>query len=363
MKRVILYVLHSGNLYGTERMALATLAGMDEYEKRVVFAPKPYGVGSVAEAARGAGFDTVTFSSRGSLMRQLLPWFFRYRSIDAIGTGIVQSFICYCLSKLTFVNLRQLQVVHGGTEEAHAYGRKRVLNRIPIRIVAVSSFVEKKLVKYGVRPERISVIDNFLSDAQRQSHRQRAPYAGASEVARPLDRAHVRVAVVSRLDPIKRLDMLVQAIEQHKLAEFEFDIYGTGSDIQALQQRSAGLANIRFHGYVPDVDHRLPRADFLLHLCPEEPFGIAVLEAFVTGLVAIVPDAGGAAGLLDDGVTGIKFAADDIDDLVRVLQRARALPDAALQHMAGSAMRNLDERYSQRRGVERYRQALQDASR
>ena len=359
MKRVILYLLHSGNLYGTERMALATLAGLDEYDKRVVFAPKPYGVGSVAEAARSAGFDAVTFSTRRSLIRQLLPWFVRYRSIDAICTGVVQSFVCHGLSKLTFVKLRQLQVVHGGTEESHAYGRKRVLNRIPVRIVAVSRFVEGKLRQYGVRPETISVIENFLSDAQRKAYGRRPSYIEGSVAARPIDRARVRVAVVSRLDTIKRLHMLVQAIESHGLADFEFDVYGTGSDIDILKQRSAGLRNIRFHGYVPDVNARLPEADFLLHLCPEEPFGLVILEAFVTGLVVIVPDSGGAGSLVDDGITGLRFAADDVEELVRVLRRAGTIADAALQRMANAASQCVDQRYSQGHGVKRYRQALQ----
>ena len=361
--RVMLYLLHSGNFYGTERMALATLEGMTEYDKRVVFAPKPYGVGSVAAEALGAGFEAVSFTTRANLGRKLLPWFLRYRSIDVISTGIVQSFVCYCLSKLMFVRLRQLQVVHGGTEDANAYGRKRLLNRIPIRIVAVSRFVEGKLVKYGVTPERISVVENFLSDAQRQSYLPRAPYAEGNVGARPVDRSHVRVAVVSRLDPIKRLDVLVKAIERHGLHDFAFDVYGTGSEIEALQRRSAELGNICFHGYVPDVTERLPRSDFLLHLCSEEPFGIAILEAFVTGVVAVVPDAGGAASLVENGVTGVHFAADDADDLVRVLRRTSALPDLTLQQLACSASQTVDERYSQRQGVDRYLRVLSDAPR
>ena len=359
--RAVLYLLHSGNLFGTERMALATLMGMDEYDKRVVFAPRAYGMGSVAEAARAAGFESVTFAGRIGLVTGLLPWFARYRQIDVIGTGVVHNVVCFFLAKLMFVRLRQLQVVHGGVDEAGAYGKKRVLNRMPVRLVAVSQFVRNKLLSHGVRPDSISVIDNFFSDSQLRAYGKRPRYGGDSASARPVDRSRVRVAVVSRLDPIKRIDLLIDTLHRHGLGEFEFDVYGTGNAFDALKQRSAGLANLRLHGFVPDVNDRLPEADFLLHLCPEEPFGLAILEAFVTGLVAIVPDAGGAGSLVEAEETGFKFAANDVDDLVRVLQHARLLDPAALQRMADAGMRRADERFSQRQGLRRYRQALVDS--
>ena len=359
--RAVLYLLHSGNLFGTERMALATLMGMDEYDKRVVLAPRAYGMGSVADAARAAGFESVTFAGRFGLVASLLPWFARYKQIDVIGTSVFHNVVCFGLAKLMFVRLRQLQVVHGGVHEAGAYGRKRLLNRIPVRLVAVSQFVRSKLLSHGARSDSISVIDNFFSDTQLQAYGARPRYVGSEAGTRPVDRGRVRVAIVSRLDPIKRIDVLVDTLHRHGLGEFEFDLYGTGTDFDALKARSAGLANLRLHGFVPDVNDRLPDADFLLHLCPEEPFGLAILEAFVTGLVAIVPDAGGAGSLVEDGATGLKFAANDVDDLVRVLQRARLLDDSALQRMADAGMRRVDESFSQQQGLRRYRQALADS--
>ena len=39
--RALLYILQAGKLYGTDRMALATPRGMDEYDKPVVLASSP----------------------------------------------------------------------------------------------------------------------------------------------------------------------------------------------------------------------------------------------------------------------------------------------------------------------------------
>ncbi|MDQ6681339.1 MAG: glycosyltransferase family 4 protein [Pseudomonadota bacterium] len=358
----LIYILHSGNLYGTERMALATIGGMDEYDKRVVFAPLPGGKASVAVAAREAGFESVVFHSKWELVKGLMPWFLRYRSVDIIGTGVSQSFICYALAKLSGVKVRQLQVAHGGTAELHAYGRKRYLNHIPVHLVAVSEFVRDKLVKHGVRPNTISVIDNFLSDAQRHDYQARAPYDPRAEGARPIDPSCVKVAVVSRVDRIKRIDLLLDAVAGQGLAEFQFDIYGTGEELDVLRERAAALPNVHFHGFISDVKDRLVEADFLLHLCPEEPFGLVILEAFLSRLLVIVPNAGGAGSLVEDGVTGLRFQADDIFDLREVLQAARAMSGPDQQSLANRGRAALDARFSQEEGLRRYREALRGAA-
>ncbi len=353
---VLLYILHSGNLYGTERMALATLEGLDDYATRVVVAPKPSETASVTEAARAAGYRTVTFHTRWQLFRGVLPWFLRHSTIDVIGVGVGSSMICHALGRLLGVRLRQLQVAHGGTDDAWSYASKKPLNAIPIGVVAVSEFVRQKLMQYGVRADSIRVIDNFLSRSQLGEYSRRAPYDGAG--ARPPRQARVRVAVVSRVDKIKKIDLLIDAVETHGLADFQFDIYGTGTELAALETRSASLPNVRFHGYVSDVKNRLAEADVLLHLCPVEPFGLVILEAFLTGLVVVVPDAGGAGSLVDDGVTGLRFGADRPDEIAAVLERFRTLPPARMQALADAGAAALEQRFSQAEGIRRYRQAL-----
>jgi len=354
----LLYILHSGNLYGTERMALATLQGMDEYCKRAVFAPPPTRLGSVADAARESGYDAITFRSKWDLLKVLVPWFRKYRKIDVIATGVSQNFLCYVLGKLAGVELRQLQVAHGGPADQIAFSKKRHLDLIPVRLVAVSEFVRGRLVHHGVRDESISVIDNFISDRHREALRPRRPYDLRGGNWHPIDASCVKVAVVSRLDGIKRIDVLVSAVKQFGLADFQFDIYGTGPELDPLRSQAAGLPNLRFHGFVSDVSLRLSSADFLLHLCPDEPFGLVILEAFASRLVAIVPDSGGAGDLVEDGRNGLRFRANDLADLHRVLNLAKTIPADRLQRMADAGAALIEERFSQKEGLRRYRQAL-----
>jgi len=358
---VLIYILHSGNLYGTERMALATMEGMDEYATRVVVAPRPGGSASVTVAAASAGFETVNFLTRKQLLRGLLPYFLKNRVIDVIGVGVGSSLMCHALAKLLRVRLRQLQVAHGGTADWCAYGRKHLLNKIPIGMVAVSDFVKQKLLDHNVRPESICVIDNFLSHSQRLEYSQRAAYDTALPGARPVDPERLRVAIVSRVDAIKRLDVMVDAIERHGLGQFQFDVYGTGEQFALMRERTASMDNITFHGFASDVKDRLKNADLLLHLCPDEPFGLVILEAFLSRLVAAVPDTGGAGSIVQDGVTGLHFKANDADDLTRVLHVARTSSAQALQRLADTAAEVLDQRFAQAEGIRRYRRALEDA--
>ena len=356
-RRVLIYVLNSGNLYGTERMALATVAGLTDYTERVVFAPPATTSGSVLDAARTAGHATAVFRTRRQFTRALVPWLLRYRHVDIIGTGVGQSYIGYALSLLLGVRLKQIQVAHGGTDAWHSYGLKRPLNRIPVVLVAVSEYVRDKLVEHGIRKDRVRVIENFIPEGPSGAP-TRPPFDPSQPGSLPLDGRQVRVALVSRIDRIKRIDLVVDAVADGGLDDFVFDIYGTGEELGGLRARAAGHPQLHFHGFATDVPQRLSRADFLLHLCPEEPFGLVVLEAFLARVVVIVPDAGGTASIVEDGVTGLKFRADDVHDLRRVLLKASALEPSQLQRLVENAADSLRSRFSPAEGTRRYREAL-----
>lgn len=355
-KPALLYILHSGNLYGTERMALATLEGMSDYRERVVFAPAPGGTASVGAVARLAGYEYVPFDTRASLLRKLVSYFLHYEAIDIIGTGVVHSTFCHWLGKLFGVRVRQLHVAHGGTPTS--FDRKRALNKYPVVMVAVSNFVRDELLKRNVRAGAITVIDNFLSRSQLAEYAARGSYLEGRTGGRKVDPRNVRIAVVSRVDGIKRLDVLVESLERHGLTNFHFDVFGAGDQLDVLKQRSAPIGNITFHGYVPDIKTRLAQADFLLHMCPEEPFGLVALEAFAAGVVVIVPDAGGIAAVVRGGESGLRFRSNDVDDLARVLEKAQSLDGADLEVLAAGARRALDNRFSQAEGVRHYQGAL-----
>jgi len=343
----MLYILHSGNLYGTERMALATMTGLRQRDHGLLLAPP----GPVHAEALAQGIPSQSFSSSAELLRRLTPAFRQHKELSLIATGVSHSLLAHTLSRVLNCRLNHLHVVHGGTDERLSYGRKAVLNRLPVTLVAVSGFVRERLLAHGCHPDRIRVVENFLPAAV---HRQRD--AGERSTIS-------RVAIVSRIDPIKRVNLLLDAVERcPALQTLQFEVFGEGSDFQALRKRAAALPNVHLHGYKPDAAQRLADFDLLLHTCAEEPFGLAILEAMTCGVPVLVPNAGGAGALIEDGRTGFHFPANCSGGLANQLQKLRGVSIPTLASVTAAAQGEMKARFSPDRGLAQYAELLAEAT-
>ncbi len=324
----IVYVVHSGQAFGTERIALATLAALQDRGETLLVAPP----GPAHELAREMGIASVTFGSPWQLLR-VLASVLQARGSLLFTTGLVHTLCASVLRLLRPGRFRELHMVHGGTDEHLSYGRKRHVARLGVRLVAISRYVRERLVAHGVDAGAISVVPNFAD-------------LGSELPRAPAERVR-RVLVVSRADPIKRLDLLVQALRVAPgLAPVQFDVLGSGADLEALRAMAADLPNLRFHGYVDDVPRWMAQADLLLHTCPQEPFGLAILEAFRARVPVLVPDTGGAAELVSPGHNGWRYRGGDATDLASALLRAEASSAATRERVAGRAHDELARRYS-----------------
>jgi glycosyltransferase involved in cell wall biosynthesis len=343
----LLYMLHSGNLYGTERMALATADGLRDDFRPVMFAPAGP---ALTEAAR-LGFEVKAFGSARELANVVSPYFSRSREVAVIATGVMHSFCAMAQSTLHRRRMAHLHVVHGGTEERLSYGRKGWLNRSSARMVAVSSFVKTRLIANGVRADKIEVVENFLSDHDPAQFAHRAPFQQAGMQ---------RALVISRVDPVKRVDLLLDALDQHpSLRSIDIRVLGAGWDLDKLRSRaSASHPNVSFAGFVENARQELAQSDLLIHLCPSEPFGLAILEAMAALVPVLVPDQGGAGSLVADGVSGFKFIADDASSLARKLIEVNATSPSDLNRVAANGRELLETRFSTNARVNDYRMLL-----
>jgi len=94
----LVYVLHSGNLYGTERMALATLEGLRGRFVPILLAPPGP---ALAEAAR-LGIPGEPFANPREFARRLRPWLARHRRLAFVATGVVHSLAFLALIRWRF---------------------------------------------------------------------------------------------------------------------------------------------------------------------------------------------------------------------------------------------------------------------
>jgi glycosyltransferase involved in cell wall biosynthesis len=344
MKPRLLYALHSGNLYGTERMALATLEGLREDVEPLLCAPPGP---ALAESAR-RGIPGVAFAGPRDLAALIRRELAAHREVSFAATAVTHSLLFVALNALYRRPGVHIHMVHGGTDERDSYGRKKLLNHAGIRFVAVSDYVRERLIANGVRASRIQVIENFLSPEDVASRPRRAPF-GTPGIR--------RVLIVSRVDPIKRIELLLDCLDRHpEPRTLAFRILGTGWDLDVLRGRAEKThPNINFAGFSDEVPGELARSDLLLHLCPVEPFGLAILEAMAAGVPVLVPDSGGAGSLVDDGVSGLRFRADDADALAHRLAAIGRADSDTLNGLVAGADRQLATRFSAAARIADYR--------
>ena len=343
----LIYTLFSGNLYGTERMALATLEGFrDTHDLHLV---TPHGL--VVEEAESKGIIVHPLDGVTNLWGHLGRISRKDGEMSLFTTSIKQALVVESWRRTHRAGkkLQHIHAVHGGAADEDSFGRKWLLNYLGTPMVAVSDFVKARLVHHRVREDRVHVIENFIC-------RDDLPTAQGIECSDSVR----SVALVSRLDPIKRVDLLLDALDRHpELRDLEFHVFGSGSvhhDLEARARRDH--PNVVFKGYVRNVAEEIQKADLFLHLCDQEPFGLAILEAMTAGVPVLVPGAGGAGRIIRDGVTGLQFLPGDAGHLTEQLMAVRALPRERREQLARAALKEIEQRYSPARGLAAYRRLL-----
>jgi glycosyltransferase involved in cell wall biosynthesis len=120
-------------------------------------------------------------------------------------------------------------------------------------------------------------------------------YERPNDVPRP-NEAHSRTAlIVARLNPIKNIEMLIDAwpLVRERLPDAQLVIAGAGEPdyVQALRDRAGGLStSVRFVGFADDVTKDRLLRESAVFVLPSfhENFGIAVLEALAAGLPVVL---------------------------------------------------------------------------
>jgi glycosyltransferase involved in cell wall biosynthesis len=348
----LVYSTSAVSLYGTERVTIDTLEAFASERPVVMVAPP----GPAVDLARSKGITTHTYRHLPGKWWRLFRLSWRSPGMRLITLSVVDSYL-YALARLLQLRSpRHLHVIHGSGYPETSYVSKRYLRHLPVDVVAVSQFAKDTLCAYsGLEPGRVGVIENFVGDAHMASVRPRSGYADENRIS--------RVIVISRLEPPKRVDLMLESMERHPKdwQGLSVEVFGHGPELENLRARAASLdpavVQVTFHGFVSDVTPRLPDFDLMLHLCPVEPFGIVYLEAMAAGVLVLGPDRG--SGVVEAGSTGFLFGADDPKALAEAVRRIRALPGDAIDRVVSGARQALRTRFSTARALGEYRDALE----
>ncbi len=215
----------------------------------------------------------------------------------------------------------------------------------------------KNRVKEGLRRRLVHVADRYLLTrrvarvyAQSRTVQARlARWGGiAAEVLYPpapprsyrCDGYGDYILLVSRLTPLKRVDLLLDALARRPARGVRAVIAGDGEARAALAARAAALGlegRVTFAGRLTDealVAH-LAKCRAVCFPPFDEDYGFVTVEAFAARKAVVTcRDSGGAAELVRDGVNG--FVVDPTPDALADAL-ARLADDAALAERLGAA--------------------------
>jgi len=163
------------------------------------------------------------------------------------------------------------------------------------------------------------------------------------------------VFAVSRLHPLKRLDLLVEAAALARDRSLSFKIAGEGEEEPRLRERISALGlegRVELLGAVTDaqlVDH-YARCRAVYFAPWNEDYGFVTLEAFRSGKAVITTtDSGGPAELVRHGENGL-VGPDTPEGVAAHLDALAA--DRGLAERLGAAARRDAEAYRWERAVE-----------
>ncbi|KNB49578.1 hypothetical protein AC230_28960 [Streptomyces caatingaensis] len=157
----------------------------------------------------------------------------------------------------------------------------------------------------------------------------------------PLDTR--RVGAVGRLDPVKRLDRLIDAFAAagRPFPDWELHLFGDGPEEAALRSRAARLGvadRVRFRGTVRDVAAAYRELSVLALTSEYEGRPMALAEASACGVPCVSFDlSGGVRELVADGVTGVLVPPGDVEAFGRAL--GGVMGDAGVRERYGRAAR------------------------
>lgn len=205
-----------------------------------------------------------------------------------------------------------------------------VKNRSVSHFLPVSKMAASRLYRRERVPaERITIVNPGRRTIDAITPESRAAARKDEQIP---DDAFV-LSAVSRLSPEKGIDVLLRAMPTvlSKIPAALVLIAGSGDQEGELRELadSLGISHcVRFLGRRSDAIERiLPCTDLFISPSREESFGIAVVEAMMSGLPVIVSDCAGRDEIAQDGKSGLLTVPGDHYDLADKILRMYSDPE------------------------------------
>ena len=256
--------------------------------------------------------------------------------------------ICYCHTPIRYVWSHYHEYLR------HASFLKRLLIPRMLHSLRVWDFAAAQRVDY------------FLTNSKTCQDRIRKYYRRESQVMYPAVRMDPVPAektddgyylMVGRFVHYKRFDLGIEACNQLKR---KLIVAGGGDEEKALKKMAG--PTVEFRSRVSDDGIReLYRHAKALIFPGEEDFGIVPVEAQSSGCPVVAYGRGGAGETVQDGVTGVLFAEQTAEDVVRAIQTLEEKHIGADRARTQQAVQKFSEEGFRRELAEFVTKTLQDS--
>ena len=359
----VLFLITELSMGGAQRALLHLLSGINRERFTPAVACLYNGDGAVAQAIRV--LDIPVFDARMHTKTDLRALSRLYRHIHSRRPTILHTSLFHAnLSGRITGRLTGVPIIISSerTMAMESEWRYR-LNRWTIgmvdRVVAVSKKVGEFCINNIRLPaQKVVVIHNGVEipllppDTREQAR---------LELGLPQDA--LVCGAVSRLDPVKGIDVLILAFAQVLASHAAYlVIVGEGPERQHLEsvaQESGVSDRVIWAGYRADVPQQLPAFDVFVQPSLHEGLPNTVLEAMAAGLPVVATAVGGTPELVVNGKTGLLVPPGDPAALVGAITALLENPEAR-GSMGQAGRRRVKQRFTVEEMVQKIEQLYED---
>lgn len=167
------------------------------------------------------------------------------------------------------------------------------------------------------------------------------------------------VGFIGRLDPIKRIPNLINAMT-HLPEDVHLHIYGQGAEQSRIEQEISRLdlgSRVTLHGAIAGPESALARIDLLVLPSQAEGFGLVLIEAMAAGVPVVATDVPGIRDVIRNGETGLLMPSAEPEQIADTIKTA--LGDEALrQRLINAAWADVKARFSWEAALPAYQALL-----
>jgi glycosyltransferase involved in cell wall biosynthesis len=354
----VLQVVLTLNPGGTERLVLDLVRRLGDRSRQSVCCLDEAGLWG-DELARSGTFVSVLGRQPGfhPLLARGIARAARQTDATVLHCHQYTPFVYGALARLARPGLRIVFTEHGRLSDAPPSSKRRLVNPLiahaATRIASVSHDLKRHMVAEGLPESRIEVVHNGIEVGPPPD--RDGALALRSELG--LSPGDIVVGTVARLDPVKHLQSLVEAVaiaRQGRLPVVAL-VVGDGAERGRIESeaRSRGLdREVHFLGHRDDARRYLQAMDIYVNSSVSEGISLTILEAMAAGLPVVATAVGGTPEIVDDAV-GRLVPSRDAASLASAVGVLAAQP--ALRASLGETARaRVLERFTIEAMVDRY---------